>query len=103
MKKILPTLTLSALLLPTAIVIAQAIHTLPSDLEATVNKIANVIFTILVIVVVILFVYAGIMFATAMGDEKKIEQAKEIIKYAIIGLIVALLAKALQVFLIKMI
>lgn len=37
-------------------------------------------------------IIAGIMWATAMGDDEKISQAKRLIKWSIIGLIIALSA-----------
>ncbi len=37
------------------------------------------------------FVISGILYLTAAGDEKRAEQAKEAMKYSIIGVVVALL------------
>ncbi|MDI6602529.1 MAG: hypothetical protein QME57_00200 [Patescibacteria group bacterium] len=103
MKKILSVLILSALLLPTAMATAQQVYTLSGDLDEVIKKITNVLFSLLVAISVILFVYAGILFTTSAGDAEMVEKAKNVLFYAIVGLVIALLAKALQSFLIKMI
>lgn len=53
----------------------------------------NVIYAALIFVgtvAVFLFVYAGIRFITSGGDQKKVAQARQIITYAIIGLVLVL-------------
>lgn len=47
-------------------------------------------------IIFILFVYAGILWATAQGDEKKVSKAKEIIKNAVMGTVVIILAYVLS-------
>lgn len=53
--------------------------------------------TICVIVIII----AGIRYATADGDSGKVSQAKNVILYAVVGLIVALLAYAIVNFVLE--
>ncbi|MBI4142774.1 hypothetical protein HY480_02785 [Candidatus Uhrbacteria bacterium] len=52
------------------------------------------------IVLVVLLVYAGYLWMTAGGEEEKVTKAKDIIRNAIIGLIVVLLAYAISRFVI---
>lgn len=47
---------------------------------------------------IILMIYAGILWMTAKGDEKKVEKATSIIKQAIIGIIIVLAAYAITYF-----
>lgn len=46
-------------------------------------------------VAVILIVYAGIQFVTSGGDQKKVAQARQIITYALIGLVLVLCSFAI--------
>lgn len=101
MKKILEILLISSILMPISIYAqTDTTYPLPTLFADTVNKIATVLFSILVIISVVLFVYGGILFATASGDENKVANARNILLYAVIGLAIALLARALQQFLI---
>jgi len=105
MKKILPILVLTALVLP-MVILAQ--HDLP-DLPHNVNlftmlaTIANYLFWILLAVSIIVIVYAGILFVTASGNTEQVEKARGIILYAVIGIIVAMLAYGIRTFLLSMI
>ena len=63
-----------------------------SDLMATVNKIANVIVSVLGILAVVVIVLGGVQYVTSSGDPGKVKKAKDTILYGIIGLMVALLA-----------
>lgn len=51
----------------------------------------NWLLGIIGVLAVVAFVIAGILYLTSAGDEDQAEKAKEVIKYAIIGLVVALL------------
>ena len=59
----------------------------------TIHKITNWIFYIMTVIAILLFVYGGITFMTSMGNPDGATKGKNILIYAIIGLIVALLAK----------
>ena len=51
--------------------------------------------TIIIGVAVLMLIWAGYLFLTGGEDEKKIIQAKDIIKYTVIGIIVAILSASL--------
>lgn len=54
--------------------------------------------TIMGSIAVVLFIVAGFMFMVAGGQSQKLDEAKDIIKYAAIGLIVALLSYVITIF-----
>lgn len=56
------------------------------------------IYTMSGIIAVAVLVYAGIKYLTSQGDSQKVKQASQIIAYALIGLIVVLLAGAITAF-----
>ena len=53
------------------------------------------IFYVLTLVVVIMFIWGGFSYITAAGDPEKAGKGKKILTYGIIGLAIALLAKAI--------
>lgn len=53
------------------------------------------------IIFLLLIVYAGYLWLTAQGDEKKIEHAKDMLKNAVIGLIIISAAYAIAAFVIN--
>ena len=63
-----------------------------------VMTIINYAITIMGAIAVILFIVAGFMFMAANGESQKLDNAKDIIKYAAIGLIVALLSYIITIF-----
>lgn len=63
--------------------------------EELANTIINFIIIIGVALAPILFIVAGLMFITAAGNPSKIEKAKKMILYTVIGLVFLLLAKGL--------
>lgn len=50
---------------------------------------------VLGIICVIVIIVGGILYATSNGDPKKTKQAKDTVLYAVVGLVVALLAYAI--------
>jgi len=86
---------------PTPLVVPSGFHM--SDVENNVSGLTNepIFFTITVVLRwllgligvlgVIAFVISGILYLTSVGDEERIKQAKSIMTYAIIGLVVALI------------
>jgi len=54
--------------------------------------------TIMGSIAVILFIIAGFLFMTSQGNSQKLDEAKDVIKYAAIGLIVALLSYVITIF-----
>lgn len=74
--------------------------TIPNPLQATsftdlINGIIDFIFRLSLAVVPLMIVIAGVIFITGAGDTGKIQQAKNIILYTIIGFVIILLAKSI--------
>ncbi|MBI4779652.1 hypothetical protein HY797_04365 [Candidatus Falkowbacteria bacterium] len=66
-----------------------------TDLPTLIGRIVGVGLSLLGVVFFVIIVYAGISWIMAMGKEEKINQAKEMIIGAILGLIVVLAAYAI--------
>ena len=60
--------------------------------DALVNNILNAIYLASGIIAVIMIIYAGITYVVSAGDSKKIEMAKSIITYSVVGLVIIFLA-----------
>lgn len=54
--------------------------------------VANVLFTIIIVVAILLLAYAAFLFVSSGGDPKKRDKAKGVLIWAIVGLLVASLA-----------
>ncbi len=63
-----------------------------------ISRTVRFIFIIILVMAVIFILYAGWLFVTAQGDVAKIEKAKGIIFWAIIGIVVASLAWGIILF-----
>jgi len=63
------------------------------DFEVIIGKIIDFIFKIAIPIVPLMMIYAGFLFVTAGGSTQKIEQAKNIIIWTIVGLAIVLLAR----------
>lgn len=57
--------------------------------------IVNFILSFLGLIAVVMIIYGGFLYVSAAGNQEKIESAKKIIMYAIIGIIVILLSFAI--------
>lgn len=71
---------------------------MPEDLtgsDGIINTVINTMLFIVGILSVIMIIYAGIRYATAHGDKGQVESAKNTLIYAIVGLVVSILAYAL--------
>jgi amino acid transporter len=102
MKKLIPVI-LGLTLLP-LMVFGQQPNVAPNvELIDALNKIINLIFWILLIVSVIFLIIGGLQFVTAAGEAEKIEQARRLILYAIIGVVVAILARGIVWFIVSQI
>jgi len=66
-----------------------------NDFEALLNIVIDFIFWIGMALAPVMFIVAGFLYVTAAGNPQKTEQAKKIIIYTVIGLVVLLLAKGL--------
>lgn len=69
--------------------------------NGTIQNIINVLLFVLGSAAVIAIIIAGITYTTANGDASKTKQAKDTIMYAVIGLIVALMAWAIVSFVLQ--
>lgn len=69
-----------------------------TDVINIINRAGSWIFGIVISVAVIFFVLAGFYFVSAQGDPEKINKAKQMIIYTTIGVVVALIAKAVPYF-----
>lgn len=68
--------------------------------EEQIGGIINAVLSVLGVVLLILFIYAGILWMTAQGDGKQVDKAKSIMKNAVIGLVLTLLAYSISSFVI---
>ncbi|MDP3800491.1 MAG: hypothetical protein Q8Q90_03680 [bacterium] len=82
-----------------AVVGAQAIPPIESNpnvsitsIEGTAVGLINYVIGIIAIVAVVMIVYAGYLYISSGGDEKKLGQAKSLILYAVIGLVVVIVS-----------
>lgn len=69
-----------------------------SPIVSLVMTLIDFAITIMGSIAVILFIVAGFMFMASNGNSQKLDEAKDIMKYAAIGLIVALLSYVITIF-----
>jgi hypothetical protein len=75
--------------------IGKNVKMVDTPIDQTLNTIANYVIGVLIIVAVFYVIWAGYTFVTSSGDTDKINQARQRIMYAAIGIVVALLAKGI--------
>lgn len=95
MKKELTILIFLGLVLP-LLVLAQITITNPlkvGSFPEFIDKIITFLFWIALAIFPLMIIIAGLFFVTAAGDPKRVETAKNIILYTVIGFIVILLTK----------
>ncbi len=66
-----------------------------SSLPERVGNIIQVVLSILGVILVVIVLYAGFLWMTAGGDEKKVDKAKDWMKNAVIGLVIIMSAYAI--------
>lgn len=71
------------------------------SLEDTISSIINIVLSFLGIVFVALLILGGFNWMTAGGQENRVQEAKQTIKQAIIGLIIVLGSYVISYFIIK--
>ncbi len=86
-KKILFLVLFGLLLLP--VITFGAVDSIQSLMKAIVNGVVWVVFTA---IVVVCFVYSGIMFLTAQGDSSKLATARASFLWGIVGVVVGIIA-----------
>ena len=67
----------------------------PSSLGDVIPNITNTLLTAAGIIAVIMIIVGGIMYSLSAGDSKKAGTAKDTILYAVVGLVITLLAGAI--------
>lgn len=71
-----------------------------NNLRAGIQTIVNILLFVLGAIAVIAIIIGGIRYTTSNGDQGQLKQAKDTILYAVVGLIVAILAYAIVNFII---
>jgi hypothetical protein len=77
---------------------AQATNSQPSSLFGNggiFQTISNILIFLIGAIAVIMLIYGGLQYVISSGDSKRVESAKNTILYAIIGIVVAILAYAI--------
>ncbi len=65
------------------------------------NKIIEIVLSVIGVLAVGVMIYGGIMYIISTGDAAKVNRAKHIIMYGLIGLVISLLAYMIVQFVIK--
>ena len=68
------------------------------SLLGTILKIINAAFTILILLSIIFLIIAGYYFVTAAGSPEQVVKARQMVLWAIVGVVMALLAKGIVTF-----
>lgn len=63
--------------------------------ESSIETVTNVLLFLIGVVAVIMLIIGGIRYTTSNGDSSRVKAAKDTILYAIVGLIVAIMAYAI--------
>ncbi len=69
-----------------------------ADLITSIGRIINIFLGFLGVIFLVLLLYAGFLWMTAQGDPKTVEKAKNILKQAVIGLVIIASAWAITTF-----
>jgi len=96
MKKIIPILILSSLIIPIGVFADSIVNPLGvTTFKEIIDGLINFIFYIGIVVTPLMIIIAGLYILTAGGDPKKVEQGRHTIIYAMIGLFIILFAKGI--------
>lgn len=71
------------------------------DLPELVARIIQWVIGIIGVVLVALFVYGGVVYATSIGNEERVDTGKKIMLYAIIGVVIIAIAFAISSYVIQ--
>ncbi len=104
MKKIAVSLFFLAIFLTPMVIFSQGGVTPPPEVDpwGAIDTITNLVFGILLAVAVLAIIYAGFLFITAGGVSEKVTTARTTLLYAIVGIVVALLARGIVSYLHEM-
>jgi len=101
MKKSLIALIIGGLvLLSGGLVWAQTVEVAPKDIDPlkALDTIIDIVFTVLISVAVLFLIIAGFYFVTASGNPEQLGKARNMVMWAIVGVVVALLARGIVTF-----
>jgi len=73
----------------------QSGQTQTRDLTEIIGNIIQWVLGLVGVVLLIMFIYGGVLYATSAGNEDKVETGKKVMLYAIIGVVIIALAFAL--------
>lgn len=68
------------------------------DLPSVTIRVVNIALSLLGLIATVFVIYGGYMYLTAGGNDDRLKSAKEIIKNAVIGLVIVLLSYAIVSF-----
>lgn len=66
-----------------------------SDLIKVARNVFNIFLAIIGSIAVLMIIWGGIVYITSAGNEQRLDQAKKIITYAVVGIIIATLSFAM--------
>lgn len=66
----------------------------PTDFETMLNNAINWILGIIGLISVLIIIYGGVLYLTSVGSADRVKQAKDTLKYGIMGLVIAGIAYA---------
>lgn len=95
MKKILLNSLATGLWVLPAVVLAQVNNAPNVDVMVVLDNIVNWLFAILLVVAALFIIVAAYNFVTAAGDPEKTTAARNFVLYALIGVLIAFVAKGL--------
>lgn len=72
-----------------------------TDVKELLNNIIDAMLQIVGVIAVAMIVYGGVQYMISGGEEKKLESAKKTITYAVVGLVVVILAGAIINFILE--
>ena len=75
------------------------IVTSPVEIAALIQKVLNFVAAIVMTIALIMLLWSAILYLTAGGSEERVGRAKNYLIYAIVGIVVAILAFSVQPFL----
>lgn len=65
------------------------------------GKVLNYVLGLVGVILITIIIYGGFMYATAAGNQQRLESAKKVLVYAIIGTIIVALAWAISYFILR--
>ena len=95
MKKFVSTIVSTSLVVLPTVGLAQPATAPTIDVMQALDDVTNWLFAILLIVAVIFLIIAGFYFITAQGDPDRVQKARNMVLWSLVGVAVGVLAKGL--------